>query len=390
MFLAIKNLSLFNFFKNYGLALLYVIYFFPVSFVFSDTQGAIKNLLSGDKVGMNYHFKFIFYFVLLCYTGFKIFKADIYQKKIFFKVFCWYIGVLSFLFVNTWVFQGAIQFQAEEYAFCLYFLPSTFLALCIEEKDFLRCLQILCCVLGIFFIKWFFYGKFFEKDYLGFYTCISLCGIYLITCNLTLFKIHFILFVFYLHIVYCLYFFSSGIGQVAAFLFIVYCFCIFKKNLKLLFYVTICLSALCFFTPNISCLKNTILYKINVRKKLIRTKEVQNLFVINRYRLKSSNMLSEGEYFIYPHNSFVESYIVYGILGFLWYCLVNIFAFIGLMKTKRKYLFVLIFIFLSLISLKQGAILHQKLLILFHVFGVKMFFQYKYLKNKEREIKKFN
>ncbi|MFQ6723085.1 MAG: hypothetical protein ACLRFH_01625 [Opitutales bacterium] len=424
MNLKIKNFYLWDFFKTYSIAMLYVIYFFPSSFIFSNTKSAINNLLKGEGIVVNFHFKFIFHFILLCYVGFRIFKAETYQKRIFFKTFTLYIGILTFLFINTWIFQGSIQWQSEEYAFFLYFLPSVFLALGIEEKIFLRCLQILCCVLGIFFIKWFFYGKFFEKDYLGFYTCISLCGMYFATCNLTSFCFYFALFSYYLFTVWYLGFFGSGIGQIFAFLFCIFTFLFLKKHIKSLLWCTICLSALCFFTPNsILHLKSSILYKIDVRKKLIQAKEVQakevqakevqakevqakevqakevqakevqakgvqKLFIINRYRLKSS-MLTEECFFVYPHNLFVESYIVYGILGLLWYCLVNIFAFIGLMNTKRKSLFVLVFIFLSLISLKQGSILTQKLLILFHVFGLKMFFQYKYLKTKEYEIKKF-
>ena len=365
---------------SWGSALFFLYFFYPIKFL--HTIGSIKNGLS-DNISIsvfNVRNAILFCGILVC--SYCFLKKDNKKKTIFFKVFLLYASLLTVMFLYSY-FKHVFM-PVEIIMFSCVFLPSTFFSTFLEEETFVKMNKILCWGLLIFFCFWQTHGCFWVSDYLGFFTLLLLSLVYTLTKNLKIFYLLYILFNVYI-------FFQfekkigGGVGQILVIYISVFAFLIYKKYYRKLGFCLCCMLAVLIYNNHFSFFYNVVMYKTDVRIKLIENKPIENkpieknllnLFLITPYKGPQIGN-SVDTFFRYPHNAFIEAYMVFGFLGLVWYLTVNMISFAGLKRTEQKYFFIIMFLSLTLLSLKQGSILSQKLLILFHVFGIKMFFSHK-------------
>ena len=372
-----------NFVISWGSALFFLYFFYPISFL--HTVGSIKNGLT-DNVSVdvfNVRNVFLFFGLLACLYCF--FKKDIKIKVAFLKIFGIYAGLLIIMFLYSYF--NHVFMPTEIVPFLCVFLPSTFFSAFLAEETFMKMNKILSWGLLIFFCFWQMQGRLFISDYLGFLTLLLLSIVYTLTKGSRMFYLLYILFNVYI-------FFqlekriSGGVGQMFVIYTSVFGFLLYKKYYGKFVFCLCCALLTFFFNRNYEFFYRVVIHKMNVRLMLIENKPIENklllkkLLLITPYNGGLVSGKNPNEYYRYPHNSFIEAYMVFGVLGIVWYLIVNVLSFLGLKKTKYKNFFILMFLVLTLLSLKQGTILSQKLLILFHVFGLKMFFLSKVYANK--------
>lgn len=346
---------------------LYLIYpvkfLHPISILSSNFTNSLLNIRSLIAFCMA-----LLFFVILLKT-----KKE--KQKIYCKAFVAYVGGLFLMLLYSY-FKGVVM-GSEIHYFLLCFLPVSYFALFIKEENFMQINKIIYWGLIVFFVIWHQNGCFWVKDYLGFYTLILFAILHTLTQNLKIFYILYLLFCFYLWKLLPIS--LNGIGQIGVIYFCCICFCIYKKQYKKLIFCLLVILLGLSLNQNYEKIYNVFCRKANTRKELLLNNEtikinknlLDRILLISPYR---SYCYITNCYYTYPHNTWCESYMVYGILGFIWYWIVNILCFLGLKKTNNKYFFLVMFLGLSLLSLKQGSILSQPLLILLHVFGLKMFF----------------
>lgn len=353
----------------YIYAFLFMVYFLPIEWMVNTSgSGIIQNALRVQSRSIQFHFSFkiIAYISLIVFT-LCVFKKHKNRLPLVISFLC-YTSVISLSFLVAY-FKGHFIFRDfEETMFLLIFLPSSYFALFMTESTLLKVFQVFTLSVILFFIYWLFSDHFFVEDYLSFHTAVHISLLFLFfrtKKNMRKFLILFILGI------YLYYFYVTaqvrGLGQILSFFAVVFFILLCQKR----FVIAIVFLGLILVFINIPKIKTVYECKIKSRETLLKGITFNKIFglEITRYR----RPYNAGREFKYPHNSIVEAFYCYHLWGGLWYLIVNVFALVGFRYLKNKEFLWILFIYLSILSLKQGSLLTQKLLIMFHVFGLNLF-----------------